>query len=232
MVVKMGRPREHDQATAEALLAAAEHIAEQDGVDAVSVRRVASHIGTTTRAVYSLFGSKDGLVAALGAHSFDLLGSALDALPATDNPGADLVEAGAVVFRSFACSHPSLFRIAVQRTTIQPELAARFRPAADAALARLEQRIGRLDYAGLLGGRSTHEAACQFHALCEGLAALELRGVFVPESDPERFWRSALSALVAGLAAAPDRGQPGPPRADRADTAAARPAAGASRRPR
>jgi AcrR family transcriptional regulator len=38
-----------------------------------AVRRVASQVGTSTRAVYSLFDSKDGLIAALAAHGFDLL---------------------------------------------------------------------------------------------------------------------------------------------------------------
>ena len=198
----VGRPREHDEVTARALLAAAEEIVERDGVDALSVRGVATQVGSTTRAVYSLFGSKDGLVAALGAHAFDLLGAGVGALPTTDDPRADLVDAG-VVFRSFALQHPSLFHIAVQRTAIAADLAAQFRPAAQRAFARLENRVARLGAQGLLGGRSPHDAACQFHALCEGLAALELRGVFIAGTDAERQWREALSALINGFALAP-----------------------------
>lgn len=198
----VGRPREHDEFTARALLAAAEEIVERDGIDALSVRGVATQIGSTTRAVYSLFGSKDGLLAALGAHAFDLLGAGIEALPTTEDPRADLVDAGAV-FRSFALQHPSLFHIAVQRTAVAPDLAAQFRPAARRAYARLENRVARLDAQGLLGGRSLHDAACQFHALCEGLAALELRGVFITELDGERQWREALSALINGFALAP-----------------------------
>ena len=53
----MGRPREHDAGTAAALLDAAERIVESEGLAALSVRRVADEVGTTTRAVYSLFGS-------------------------------------------------------------------------------------------------------------------------------------------------------------------------------
>lgn len=199
----MGRPREHDETTARALLVAAEEIVEVDGVDALSVRGVAARVGTTTRAVYSLFGSKDALVAALGAHAFDLLGATVAGLPATYDPVADLADAG-MAFRSFARGHPSLFHIAVQRTAIAPELAARFRPAAQAAFAHLEHRVALLDERGLLGGRTVHDAASQFHALCEGLAALELRGMFVDERNAERQWRQALSAMVHGFAGAPD----------------------------
>src|SRR5215471_13015579 len=109
----MGRKRVHDEHTAEALLDAAERIVEAEGVEALTVRRVADAVGTTTRAVYSVFGSKDGLVVALGRRAFELLGAEIDAFPATRDPAADLVEAGVRVFRRFAIEHPALFRIGV-----------------------------------------------------------------------------------------------------------------------
>lgn len=194
----MGRPREHNADTAQALLAAGERLAEREGVDALSVRRLAQEVGTTTRAVYSLFGSMDGLVIALGARGFELLGGAVAALADTKDPVADLVEAG-LVFREFSLSHPSLFRIAVQRTAVAGDLAVQFRPAAATAMAQLERRVARLQEDNGLGERSVHEAASQFHALCEGLAALELRGVLSADGA-EAFWRSAFTALVAGFA--------------------------------
>jgi len=196
--MSMGRPREHNADTAQALLVAGERLAEREGVDALSVRRLANEVGTTTRAVYSLFGSMDGLVVALGARAFELLGGAVAALDDTKDPVADLVEAG-LVFREFSLSHPSLFRIAVQRTAVEGELAVQFRPAAAAAMAELARRVARLQEDKRLGERSVHEAASQFHALCEGLAALELRGVLNADGA-EVFWRSALTALVAGFA--------------------------------
>ena len=61
----MGRPKEHDDATATALLKAAERAIEDRGVDALSVRGVAADVGVSTRAVYSVFGSREALVAAL-----------------------------------------------------------------------------------------------------------------------------------------------------------------------
>ena len=54
----MGRPREHDEKTARALLAAAEQLLQQRGTAALSLRQVAAGAGTSTRAVYSLFGSR------------------------------------------------------------------------------------------------------------------------------------------------------------------------------
>jgi AcrR family transcriptional regulator len=207
----VGRPREHDQATAAALLEAAERTVEAGGLTALSVRGVANDVGTTTRAVYSLFGSKDGLVVALGARAFDLLGAAVAALPETDDPAADLVEAG-LVFRRFAREHPALFTVGVQRTLPSRELWDRFRDAASKALSMLHARLERLAAEDGLGGRSVAEAAWQFHALCEGLAAAELRDPAVGR-DLEGRWRAALAALVRGFAVAPADAEAAPGRA-------------------
>jgi AcrR family transcriptional regulator len=197
----VGRPKVHDEQTALALLDAAERLVAEEGLEALSVRRVAGAVGTTTRAVYSLFGAKEGLVVALGVRAFDLLRAALEALPATGDPVADLVQAGVVVFRRFALQHPALFRLGVQHVAVPPDLAREFRGAAEHALDGLQDRVARLADAGRLGTRSLGEAVCAFHALCEGLAALELRGV-LPHDAAERLWRDALAALVAGWGAA------------------------------
>src|SRR6478752_6240769 len=102
MLVNMGRPRRHDAATAEALLDAAERIVAADGPDALSMRRVAEEAGTTTRAVYSLFESKEGLLVALGNRAFEMLGSWINAYPRTDDPAADVVNAIVDNFRRWA----------------------------------------------------------------------------------------------------------------------------------
>jgi AcrR family transcriptional regulator len=197
----VGRPKEHDETTAKALLGAAESAMQAGGLAAVTVRGVADQVGTTTRAVYSLFGSRDGLLVALGTRAFDMLGDAVRALPETDDPSADLVEAGVSVFRPFVVEHPALFRIGF-RGFVPPELFAQFDGARRDALAALTAKVSRLDEAGLLGGRSVDEAVAAFHALCEGFAELELR-CLLPEGKEEPRWRDALTALVAGWQAAP-----------------------------
>lgn len=192
----MGRPREHDERTSVALLEAAERIVDEGGLEALSVRRVANEVSATTRAVYSLFGSKDGLVVALGIRAFGLLRDGIDALPVTNDAVGDLVEAGAVVFRRFALDHPVLFRLGVLKVAVSPELACQFRDAAEHALAGLHYRIGRLAEGGQLGTRGVADAACEFHALCEGLASIELRAMMPREGD--RLWRDALRSLLMG----------------------------------
>jgi AcrR family transcriptional regulator len=197
--VKMGRPREHDERTGVALMDAAEKIVERSGIEALSVRAVADEVGTSTRAVYSLFGSKEGLVAALGIRAFEMLGRAIEAAATTDDPATDLVDAGVTVFRRFATGHPALFQVAIQRLRVRSDVAQEMRPVASDAFAGLARRVARLQDAGRLGGRAVAEAAMEFHALCEGLAALELRGLLA-RGQEVRMWRDALGALVAGFA--------------------------------
>lgn len=200
----MGRPREHDEQTKRALTAAAEELVAEGGPDALSVRAVAEIAGTTTRAVYSLFGSKDGLVDALAQRAFELLRAGLEELPETDDPAADLVEVGVVVFRRFVRNHPSLFRIAFQRVVPGLQAGRELISARQGALTGLEARVQRLENAGLLGRKSVRQATVEFNAMCEGLANAELRGAtlrILPEGDEERAWRDGLLTLVEGFGA-------------------------------
>ena len=199
MVSRVGRPKEHDERTALALLDAAERIVEEAGLQALSLRGLADDVGTTTRAVYSLFGSKDGLLVALGIRAFEMLGASIEARPTTEDPAADLVEAGVAVFRNFAIGHPTLFRIAVQRTLGQPSFTSDVANASAEAFAGLEMRVARVRNANLLGRRTVRDVAFEFHALCEGLAAVELRGLMA-RGEEVRIWHDALTALVTGFA--------------------------------
>lgn len=192
----MGRPREHDERTAAALLAAAERAVTDGGIDALSVRGVAADVGTTTRAVYSLFGSKEGLVAALAARPFELLHEGLDALPVTDDAAADLV-AAALMFRRFSSEHPALFALGVRHVPVSKTVSV----VAWESLDVLKAKVRRLAEAGRLNGRTVDGATLQFHALCEGMAAVERRGMGL--SDWEAMWRQAFEALVGGFAAQP-----------------------------
>jgi AcrR family transcriptional regulator len=204
----MGRPQEHDEHTRAALRAAAERLVAGGGVAAFSVRAVAGQAGTSTRAVYSLFGSKDGLlVDALAQGAFDYLTEGIDALGDTDDPVADLIAVGVSVFRGLVCKHPALYRIAFQRIVpgfrAGPEVTA----ARQQAWARLTAKIQRLKDAGLLDHRPVAVAAVEFNAMLEGLANAELRGralSLLPEGAEEEAWRSALATLIRGFGA----GQP------------------------
>jgi AcrR family transcriptional regulator len=199
----VGRPREHDEATRTALIAATERLVARGGAAAVSVRAVADEAGTTTRAVYSLFGSKDGLlVDAVARSAFEFLYTEIDQLEETDDPARDLVDVGVRVVRRLVLEHPGLYRIAFQRVvpglTAGPELTA----TRQRAWNQLLGKVARLEAAGLLRGISVEEAARAVNAMMEGLANAELRGNvlrLLPQGGEEDAWRTSLSTLVRGF---------------------------------
>jgi AcrR family transcriptional regulator len=191
----VGRPREHDDATRAALLAAAERLIDEHGPDAASVRAVADEVGTTTRAVYSIFGSKQGLLEALATRWFEVLNAAIEAVPRTDDPAADLVEVGVQGFRRTALEHASLYRLVFLRVVPGLELGPEFAAVAFEAFGRMEARVGRV----VTNGPTVHERALAFHALTEGLASMEVRGQMLDTVDAERVWRDSLTSLVRGF---------------------------------
>ena len=214
----MGRPRAHDETTAAALLDAAEALLADGGPSAVTVRAVADAHGTTTRAVYSLFGGKTGLVERLAGRGYRLLADLVSALPESDDPAADLVAAGVHGFRRFATDKPHLFRLTFEQVTADivrdPEVASSAR---DSYLA-LARWITRARDAGVIDGRPRAEVAFAFHSCCVGLAVTALSRREPPEgpgfwstieSSDEQLWQSALTALVRGMAP-PQGGEQGP----------------------
>jgi AcrR family transcriptional regulator len=196
----MGRHRVHDDRTAAALLDASEEILQYEGLEGLSVRRVAEKVGTTTRAVYSSLGSKDALLAELGVRAFESLGAHVATLPRSKDPVVDLVNAGTLGFRRWALAHPALFRVAFLELSISAKAAQRFTPHAQRALQSLHALIADVNATDGLGGRSIEMATSQFHSLCEGLVIMELR-CESPDPDDETMrllWTDALTALVTG----------------------------------
>ena len=191
----MGRPKEHDERTRAALLAAAERLIDEGGPDAASVRAVADEVGTSTRAVYSVFGSKQGLLEALATRFFEELHKAIDAVALTDDPAADLVNAAMNAWRQTVERHPSLYRLVFLRIVPELELGPEFGQVAYDAFGRMQALVERV----APDGPAVHERALAWHALTEGLASMEVRGQMLDTLNAERIWRTALTAMVRGF---------------------------------
>jgi AcrR family transcriptional regulator len=198
----MGRPKEHNAEMRAALLAAAERLIETDGPDAASVRAVADSVGTTTRAVYSVFGSKDGMLAALATRLFELLAEAIDACETSNDPLNDVVTISLDGFRRTALEHPALYGLVFLRLAGNVQFGPEFVRAGGDAFGRLEAHLAVLEARGQLGQTPVRTAARAVHALTEGLATMELRGMISSESGAEETWRTAIRALVSGFALA------------------------------
>jgi AcrR family transcriptional regulator len=193
----MGRPKEHDDETRKRLLEAAERVSASEGWGALTVRRVAHEAGTSTRAVYALFDSKEGLEQALHHAMFARLRDLLRASPRSGDPRRDLLTL-AQAYRRWATERPQRYELAMHRF-IGPRAGPR--SAEGLAVARsaqdeLRKAVRRCHDAGLLADRSVEDVVTDLRATVHGLA--ELENLASLGSDPETAWRSTLSALLDG----------------------------------
>jgi len=206
----VGRPREHDDDTAEALLDAGETLLVEGGLPAMSVRAVTDRAGTTTRAVYALFGSKAGLIEAMAAKGYLLLAELVNAIPRTEDPRADLVAVGGA-FRAFAVGRPTLFRLTFERTKAEIFSVERVVSAATTSYEALIALIERAQEQGTIDPNwSADEVAFMIHSVCQGLAGSELAAQPPPigtgmwrrlgDFDRSEAWDTVLSSIVDGLA--------------------------------
>lgn len=192
----MGRPKEHDEATRERLLEAAEHLSADHGWEALTVRGIADEAGTSTRALYALFDSKQGLEQALHEVMFTRLRDLIQGRERSDDPRQDLINL-ALAYRRWAIERPERYAIAMHRFVGQrrrprsPEGVA----VSQAALQELRDAVQRCHEAGLMAaGRDPEEVVTLMRANVHGLAEFENLGMLDP--DPEAYWLTAVSAAI------------------------------------
>jgi AcrR family transcriptional regulator len=102
-------PKSADPAVRTALIEQAAKITAEEGRDALTLRRLAALVGTSTMAVYTHFGSMTELRRAVRREGFARLAAHLDVVDATDDPVADLVVLGWAYYVN-AKTHPNLYR--------------------------------------------------------------------------------------------------------------------------
>jgi AcrR family transcriptional regulator len=195
----MGRPREHGSATYDALLAVAGTILGSDGVDALTVRRVAESAGTTTRAVYTLFGDKNGLLRALFRQMAEVMRRHHEGVPEMDDPFEE-IQRLAAAYRAAAREQPNLYDyyyrcMAPDGVITEDDVSLAFR-----SFDRVLRTLHRIVASGAFGARTEEQTGRQLWALVHGLAAIELRG-FLGSSEEacRRAWRSAVAAILIGF---------------------------------
>jgi AcrR family transcriptional regulator len=107
---RVPRPKVHDAALRLRLLECAGATLSTRGLAALSLRTLAASVGTSTTAVYALFGGKPGLLAALHAEAFARLAARLAAVPLGAGPVEDLVALGRA-YRDAALADPHFYEV-------------------------------------------------------------------------------------------------------------------------
>ena len=184
--------------TRERIVAAAAAILAEGGRDAVTTRAVSARAGVQDPAIYRLFGDKRGLLDAVTVYGFQLYLATKNVLPAAGDP-VDALRAGWDLHVEFGLANPALYSLIYGDP--RPGVSS---PAADAALAVLDQHIQQIAAAGRLA--VDHRSAAELvHAAGSG-TTLALLAAPAGQRNPtlSTMAREAvIAAITTGPAARP-----------------------------
>ena len=194
----MPRVKQRTPEMRERVLQAAMDMLASDGVAGFTTRRLAQHAGTSTPAVYELFGDKAGLVREVFFEGFRLLRQYLDQVRPSQDPRAELV---LVIesLRSFAREHSVLADLMFSRPVADFDPGPAERRAGDEVRLFIVAAVRRCVRAGVLQGDEV-DIAHVIVAMAQGLAGQETAGwLGTSQQSRDRRWDLAITALLDGL---------------------------------
>lgn len=184
----MARPIVHNEELRSRLLDAALSLVSAGGVAALSLRDVAAGANTSTTAIYSLFGGKQELLAAVVNEGFRSFATAQ-----TDAAPHGLLALGRA-YRKWALSQPVLYSLmfpGAQGSVIDCPPTLDF---SHEAMAPLMAAVSAIVKAKPAAGAPVAVATAVWGQV-HGLVSLELSGVGLPADT----WSDAYEAALAGL---------------------------------
>lgn len=179
---------------AESVVTTAAALADADGLDAVTLARVADALGVRAPSLYTHVGGLPDLRRRLAARGAGELGGALQAAAAGRARG-DALAAVAAAYRAYARAHPGTYAAAQRAADLDHD------EARAAATAVVEVVVAVLRGYGLEGDEAIH-AARIVRATLHGFAALETGEGFGLPLDLDDTFARLVAVLDAGLAAA------------------------------
>ena len=163
------------------IVAAARAILEEEGLDALTMRRIAERLGIRAPSLYKHFPDKESLEAAIISAAFEEQAGVFERAA---GEGADPLEPLGAAYRRFALAHPHLYRLMTDRELRRDLLAP-----------GVEERAGLTIYRA--AGEDTDRARAAW-AFAHGMAMLELTNRFPPGADIDAAWREGIRAFRNG----------------------------------
>ncbi|MDQ4011255.1 MAG: TetR/AcrR family transcriptional regulator [Actinomycetota bacterium] len=194
----MPRPKLHDDALRIRLLDTAGALLTSEGPDALSLRRLATAAGTSTSAVYALFGGKPGILRGLFIEAFTRFAAHLDTVTPSDDPLADLLALGRA-YRTSALADPHLYAVMFGSPVPGFEPAPEDYAHAETTFTPLLDTVRRAIAAGLLRDVDPSVIATALWANVHGLVSLELGCAMPPQAGaPAEVFEIAMRANLDG----------------------------------
>ena len=182
--------------------AAAVELADQHGLDAVTLTAVAQRLGVRSPSLYTYVDGMAGLRRMVALHAAELLRTAL--AEGQDSRPGSAVRSAAHAFRRFVVAHPGLYAATFpaprpgEDDELYDALAAAAAPVSDAIVAT-----------GLTGPAAVH-ATRALRSAVHGFVTLEQAGGFGQPVDIDASFDAMVDLLIAGLVPAEPGADPAP----------------------
>ena len=182
------------------IVEAAAEIADRDGIDALTLGRVATALGVRAPSLYNHVGGLEDLRRRLTLRGIEELGAAVQRA-AVGRSRDDAVRALARAHRLFALSRPGLYAATVPTTEVDDD------EVREAGSRVVETVVAALDGYGLDPDAAIH-ATRSLRAAVHGFVSLELAGGFGLAQSPDETFDWLTELLVEGFAVRAAAGTP------------------------
>ncbi|WP_243842020.1 TetR/AcrR family transcriptional regulator [Microbacterium hydrocarbonoxydans] len=180
----MARPATYDEALRDRLLDITAETVDREGPERISLRDIAQRAGTSTSAIYALFGGKAELLVAVIEHGFTSFGTAQ-----ASTEGAGLRALG-LAYRDWAKANPALYRLMFGGAITDAAGCAPDAEVMSSAMAPLVRTL-----AARVPEDEVMTAAVTVWAQVHGSVALELAAVAPEVTDWDVVYAAALDAV-------------------------------------
>ncbi|MFH0241968.1 TetR/AcrR family transcriptional regulator [Streptomyces sp. HK10] len=198
-------PRQANPKLRADLVEAAARLLTEEGPQALTTRRLASAVGSSTTAVYTRFGSMDDLVRAMVHEGFARLDRRMNEVAPSDDPVADIAAMGLAYHRN-AIEHRHLYGVMFGGVGFGGfSLTEEDRQHGRYTLEPVTRAVVAAMAAGRFRDGDARLVAHHMWIALHGLVTLELGGFLVPPYDAERCFASQVHGLLVGAGDDPAR---------------------------
>ncbi|KUJ64506.1 TetR family transcriptional regulator [Streptomyces albus subsp. albus] len=164
-----------------------------EGPAALTMRRIAADIGSSTKVLYTMFGGKEGLIDALYREGFARLRRVQEQVPRTNDPLTHLTNLG-TAYREHALAEPAYYRVMFEQPVPGYQPSAEALAVAETAFDASAAAVAACMAAGIFQPGDAREVSKIFWAASHGAVSLEIAGHFAPEAAGSRY-----DALMAAM---------------------------------
>lgn len=188
----------HQQVLHQGILDDASNLLLREGLQALSMRRIAQMVGCSTTVLYTMFGSKQGLIDELYLKGFAMLRQVLADVPPSDDLLEYLMTLGQA-YRAFALTNPTYYAVMFCQTS--PD----FTPSKNciqqswSSFALLVSTVQACMDAEFLVKDDPQEVAKMLWAVVHGHVGLELTGHFLDSTSAAERLNRTIRIILSGL---------------------------------